>query len=131
MNILDPEFQGPFNSEEELEAAMDALVITSHGPPGNEAVASVVDENRFSQVEFVVRTLGFLSRESGAEIIYEAHNPTYDACTVKIETSDLLFRSSWISRCVSLADLITIQPTLNNTIVASMVFYGLVRRTSV
>lgn len=128
MNTQEFKFREPFASEEELEAAMNSLVITSHGPPGNETEPSVVDEDCLSHVEFVVRTLGFLSRESGAEVTYEAHKPTYDACTVRIETSELLFRSSWLSRCISLADLINVYPTLNNTIVVDMVFFSLIRK---
>ncbi len=102
-------FRGAYESEAEVESAMDSLAITVTGSTGTSGTPHVVDENRLRQIEFVVRTLGFLARESGVQVNCESRDGITEVCA---DVLSVVFpKPSWLARCSSISDGIRVVPS--------------------
>ena len=113
-------FRSAFESEAEVEAAMDSLVITVGKPPGQ--YGHIIDDTGLKQIEFVVRMLGFLTREHGGQVSVESDS---GITTVTAETDTLQFgKTSWLARCLSVSDRVIAEPCISGNVRLTFTFPG-------
>lgn len=120
-------FDTEYNSDEELDAALDALVgIVEAQVKTDESRTSMVSLDRARAVVATYKVMQRLVKGSGAKVTYKLNKPFKSMGSVSVCGKDFTFANhKWIAEIIQLADNFEVYPRTDGTVCATFTFHGL------
>lgn len=124
MNI---DFETTFQSDEEIEQALDELVESVRGDiKEDEGKVTILNGLKLKQLQFTYAVLKYLTRGSDAELSYKLYEPFKTMGSVSVEGKLLEFdRPEWFARAAEFANNTEVYPLAKNRVRLTFTFHGL------
>lgn len=121
------DFESEYSSDEEIEEAMDALVITAASRiEQDESRASVINPYRMQQLLYTYKVMKYLMKGTKAKVTYKLHEPYHSMGSVSVTGKDIDFRKmSWFLRAAELASNFEVYPKTDGTVCMTFTFHNL------
>lgn len=123
------DFEGEFNTDEEVEEMLDAIVSEF----GEQAVAednktSIVNPYKIQQVLYTYKVLKYLTKGTGAKVSYDLYSPFKSMGSVTVTGKNLLFKKTeWFMKAVELSSNFEVYPKTDGTVEMNFTFHGLTK----
>ena len=118
------EFDMEFESDEQLEAALDEI---SEAIEKEDKKPTVMSPLRFEQMNFCHAVLKYLTKDmKGVKLTYALHKPFKTMGYVTVEGKELMFtKSEWFARAAEFANNMEVYPLEQNKVRLTFTFHGL------
>lgn len=123
------DFESEFSSDDEVEEALDSLVVTvANDIAQDESKTSVINPYRMQQLQYTFKIMKYLTRGTSAKVSYKLHEPFQSMGSVSVTGRNVTFRKMpWFLRAVSLASNFEVYPKTDNSICMTFTFHGLTK----
>lgn len=121
------DFESEYSSDEEIEEAMDALVITAASRiEQDESRTSVINPYRMQQLLYTYKVMKYLMKGTKTKVTYKLHEPYHSMGSVSVTGKDIDFRKmSWFLRAAELASNFEVYPKTDGTVCMTFTFHNL------
>lgn len=121
------DFESEYSSDEEIEEAMDSLVISvANGIEQDEGRTSIINPYRMQQLLYTYKVMKYLMKGSSAQVTYKIHEPYQSMGSVSVTGNDIGFKNmSWFLRAAEMASNYEVYPKTDGTVCMTFTFHGL------
>lgn len=121
------DFESEYSSDEEIEEAMDSLVISvANGIEQDEGRTSIINPYRMQQLLYTYKVMKYLMKGSSAQVTYKIHEPYQSMGSVSVTGKDIGFKNmSWFLRAAEMASNYEVYPKTDGTVCMTFTFHGL------
>lgn len=123
------EFEIEFNSDEEVWAMLDSVIVTVGGAIlEDESRPAIVNPIKIQQMQFAYGVIKYLTKNSDVKLTYALHEPFKSMGSISVEGNNLVFTNSeWFSRAAEFASNLEVYPLANGKVRLTLTFHGLVK----
>lgn len=121
------DFESEYMSEDEVEEAMDTLLIAlGDDVEMDESRTGVVNPYRMKQFLHTYKMMKYLTRGSSAKVTYKLHEPYQSMGSVSVTGQDIVFRKmDWFVGAAKLASNYEVYPKTDGSVCMTFTFHGL------
>ena len=122
------DFNAEFSTDEEVEEALDALIIfTAEELKKQDDRPCVINPSKIKQVLYTYKVLKYLTRgQKGVKVEYKLNSPYKSMGYVSVTGKHPTFRKpEWFMRAAELSGNFEVYPKTNGTVQMNFTFHGL------
>lgn len=124
------DFENEFTTDEDIERMLDSFIeVFGERIVEDEQATAMLNPVKLQQIQFAYLVMKRLTKDTGAKVTYELHQPFKSMGSVTVEGAQWAVSNSvWFSRAAKFASNLDIYPLVNGRFRLTLTFHGLLRK---